>query len=40
MYGVAGPLKAMLQDVKTKRTALGDTVSANAVDKAVAEIGD
>lgn len=40
MYGVAGPLKAMLQDVKTKRTAMGDTASANAVDKAVAEIGD
>lgn len=40
MYGVAGPLKMMLQDIKAKRTAVGDTASANAVDKAVAEIGN
>ncbi|HEY9533922.1 MAG TPA: M1 family metallopeptidase [Mucilaginibacter sp.] len=38
MYGVAAPLTAMLQDIKTKRTAIGDTASANTVDAAVEEI--
>jgi aminopeptidase N len=38
MYGVAQPLITMLDGIKTQRTQLSDTASANAVDGAIKEI--
>ncbi|MES2425596.1 MAG: M1 family metallopeptidase [Bacteroidota bacterium] len=38
MYGVAQPLITMLDGIKTQRTQMSDTASANAVDEAIKEI--